>query len=165
MNYTKYLRWGVLAALFVALFYVPFIIAGGNFPANIWPGLSLFFPYITGKNFAFRILVEVALLGYTLLALRDPKYRPRASWIMWAALALVAWMGLATLASVDPVKSFWSNFERMEGYINLLHLFVWFVITGAVLTAGNLWDRFINTSIGASVLMGCIALFQVMHLL
>ena len=155
-NYTTYLRWGVLAGVFLVLF-TPFIIASGGIIPN------LFFPFITGKNFAFRILVELTLLLYVLLAFVEPKYRPRASWIMWAALALVVWLGISTLTSVDPIKSFWSNFERMDGYINILHLFAWFVITGAVLTADNLWERFMDVSIFAGALMGIDAVLQLMH--
>jgi O-antigen ligase/tetratricopeptide (TPR) repeat protein len=157
MNYTTWLRWGAIAGIFLIPF-IPFIVAqGGAFP-------NMFFPYITGKNFYFRIIVELAAFCYILLALREPKYRPKASWIMWSALAFVGWMAVATALSVDPVKSFWSNFERMEGFVGLLHVFAWFVITGAVLTADKLWDRFFNTSIGASVVMGLISLFQVLHL-
>lgn len=129
----------------------------------MWP--NLFFPYITGKNFAFRILVEVAVLCYVLLALREPKYRPRSSYLMWAALGFVGWMAVATVFSVDPVKSFWSNFERMEGYVGLVHLFAWFVVAGAVLTAEKLWDRFFNTSIAVSTVQGMWAVFQALGLL
>lgn len=157
MNYTMYLRWGVISALFASLF-IPFIIADGTLVTN------MFFPYITGKNFIFRILVEVALALYIVLALRDPKYRPRASYLMWTMLAFVAWMAVATLFSADPLKSFWSNFERMEGYVGLMHLFAYFVIAGAVLTAENLWERFFNTSIGASMVMGLYALMQGLQL-
>ena len=155
MHYQTYLRWGALSALFVALF-VPFIVAVGGF----WP--NLFFPYITGKNFAFRILVEFALLCYVLLAMREPKYRPRASNIMWAVVAFAVWMAVATFFSVDPIKSFWSNFERMEGYVGLLHLFAWFVVAGAMLSADKLWNAFLNTSIFAASVQGGWALMQVM---
>ena len=154
MRYTDYLRWGALSALFLSLF-VPFIVAVGG----TWP--NLFFPYITGKNFAFRILVEVAFLCWVLLALKEPKYRPRVSTIMWVVLAFVAWMAVATFFSVDPVKSFWSNFERMEGYVSLLHLFAWFMVTGALLSADKLWDWFWNTSIFAAAVQGGWALMQV----
>ncbi len=154
MSYTTYLRWGAITAIFLALF-VPFIVAsGGSFP-------NLFFPFITGKNFVFRILVELAFVLYVLLALKEPKYRPRASLIMWAAVLFVGWMAIATLTSVDPLKSFWSNFERMEGYVGLVHLFVWFVITGALLTADNLWERFLNTSVALAAAQGIWALMQV----
>lgn len=155
MKYTDYLRWGAVSALFLALF-VLFIRAFGTF----WP--NLFFPYITGKNFAFRVLVEVAVMCYVLLALKDPKYRPRPSLIMWTMVAFVGWMAVATFLSVDPVKSFWSNFERMEGYVGLLHLFAWFVVTGAVLSATKLWNAFFNTSIAISAIQGAWALFQVL---
>ncbi len=157
MQYTTYLRWGVIAGVFLVLI-TPFLVAGS------WGIPPYFFPFITAKNFTFRILVELSLLLYVILALREPKYRPRPSLIMWAVLGLVVWMGLSTITSVDPIKSFWSNFERMDGYVNLLHLFAWFVITGAVLTAENLWGRFINTSIGLSAVQGLVALLQVMHL-
>jgi O-antigen ligase/tetratricopeptide (TPR) repeat protein len=156
MRYIDFLRWGSLSALFLALF-VPFIVAVGG----VWP--NMFFPYITGKNFAFRILVEIALWCYVLLALREPKYRPRASTLMWVVLAFVGWMAVATFFSVDPIKSFWSNFERMEGYIGLLHLFAWFMVAGALLSANKLWDAFLNTSVGLSALQGVMALFQALH--
>lgn len=153
MRYTDYLRWGALSALFLSLL-VPFIVAVGG----IWP--NVFFPYITGKNFAFRILVEVAFFCYALLALREPKYRPQTSTLLWTVVAFVGWMAIATLFSVDPVKSFWSNFERMEGYVGLLHLFLWFLVTGALFTAGKYWDAFFNASITVSAVQGGWAIFQ-----
>ena len=156
MNYTTWLRWGAIVGIFLVPF-VPFIVAQGGLFSN------MFFPYITGKNFTFRILVELTTLCYVLLALREPKYRPKSSWIMWTALAFVGWMAVVTMLSVDPVKSFWSNFERMEGYVGLIHVFAWFVVTGALLSAEKLWDRFFNTSIAASMVMGLISLAQVLH--
>ncbi len=157
MPYTKYLRWIILALLSLA-FLIPFIVADGSFIPN------MFFPFITGKNFAFRILVELLAGFYVLLALREPKYRPHASILMWVLLGFVVWMGIATAASVDPIKSFWSNFERMEGYLSILHLFAYCVIAGAVVSAEEWWDKLFQISIAASVLEGFIALFQIIHL-
>ncbi len=160
----SFLRWGVISALFMVLL-VPFVIADGAGSGGhglYIPFMSSFFPFITGKNFIFRILIEVAIVGYVLLALRDPKYRPRPSLLMWSVLGLFVWVGLATIFSVDPIKSFWSNFERMEGYVTLIHLFAWFVMVGAVMTAENLWDRFFNFAIVLSGAMGFNALMQLM---
>jgi tetratricopeptide (TPR) repeat protein/O-antigen ligase len=158
MDYTKILRW----ALIIGLCFVPFIafiIADGvHFPVN------LFFPYITGKNFSFRIVVEVLVALYVILAIRVPAFRPRASYLMWAFGLLIAWMALATMTSVDPIKSFWSNFERMEGYITFIHLFALFVVASAVLTAENWWDRFFQVSVGASMIQGVYALLQAFDL-
>ena len=139
--------------------FIAFIIADGtHFPVN------LFFPYITGKNFTFRILVEILTAAYVLLAIRVPKYRPRASLIMWALGLFVLWMAVATATSVDPIKSFWSNFERMDGYITLIHLFALFVISGAVLTVEEWWDKSFVVVVWASVLQGIYAVLQAYHI-
>jgi tetratricopeptide (TPR) repeat protein/O-antigen ligase len=157
MHYTKFLKWGVLAGLVLTLFVSFIVAAGGAFPA-------MFFPYITGKNFAFRILVELTFGLYVLLAIREPKYRPKSSLLMWAVCLFVGWIGLATIFSVDPIKSFWSNFERMDGYITVIHLFAYFLVTSAVLTAEKWWDKFFQISVSASILQGLYALAQVFHI-
>lgn len=155
MQYTTYLRWALLGGLSL-VFFIPFLIADGGFLPN------MFFPFITGKNFAFRIVIEVLLAVYILLALREPKYRPKASLLLWAALAFVGWMALSTMVSMDPTKSFWSNFERMEGYVSLLHFFVFFVIAGAVATAEGWWDRLMQISITSSAIMGVYSVLQLL---
>ncbi len=159
MEYTKILRWALLIGLCLVPF-IAFIVADGvHFPVN------MFFPYITGKNFTFRILVEILLAVYIVLAVREPKYRPTASPLMWSIGAFMVWMAIATIFSVDPIKSFWSNFERMDGYITQLHLFALFVIAGAFLTAEKWWEKFFQISIAASMVQGLYALFQAFHLL
>lgn len=169
MSYTRFLRWGLLAGL-VAVFFIPFIIAdgGGGYQnpssSNLYiPFFGMFFPFITGKSFVFRILVEVLLGLYIVLALREPKYRPRGSVVLWTLCAFVAWIGISTIFSMDPVKSFWSNFERMEGYLGMLHFFVYFIIVGAMASAEEWWDKLFHASIVSSVLMGCYSLLQLMH--
>lgn len=157
MDYTKWLRWAIIGGLCLVPF-VAFIIADGvHFPVN------MFFPYITGKNFTFRIIIEILLGLYVLLAVREPKYRPSASPLMWSVCAFMLWMTVATIFSVDPIKSFWSNFERMDGFITQLHVFALFIIAGAVLTAERWWERFFQVSIAASMVQGLYALFQVLH--
>jgi len=153
-NYSSWLRWSIIIGLFATLF-IPFIIANGSVGVP-----NMFFPFITGKNFVFRILVELIFGLYIILALKEPKYRPRSSPVLWAVGAFVLWVGVSVLFSVDPVKSFWSNFERMEGYIGLLHLVAYFLVASAVLTAEKLWTRFMQTSVGLSTLMGVYGLLQ-----
>ncbi len=121
---------------------------------------NLFFPFITGKVFAFRILVEVMVCLWAVLALRDEKYRLKFSWIAILSAVFIAIIGLADILGENPLKSIWSNFERMEGWITLLHLFGFFVVTASVLQTEKLWHRFFNISIFASVLMGFYGLMQ-----
>ena len=89
---------------------------------------ELLFPYITGKNFLWRTLVECAFVGWASLAILDPRYRIPWSHPVLVCFALfVSAMLVANVFGVDPSRSFWSNAERMDGYIGLLHMFAFFV--------------------------------------
>ncbi|MDQ3076543.1 MAG: O-antigen ligase family protein, partial [bacterium] len=114
---------------------------------------TLFFPFISGKNFAFRIIVEIIFGAWVVLALTDKTYRPRKSFILWALGAFIVIIGLADIFGMNPFKSFWSNFERMEGFVGLVHLGLYMLVAATVLNTTKLWAWFFNTTIGASILM------------
>lgn len=148
MNTNKILSnilvWGLFLVLFIPLFV-----------SN-----SMFFPFITAKNFAFRIIVEILLGAWIVLAYRDPAYRPTKSPLLIAAASFVGILALAGALGENPYKSFWSNYERMEGTISLLHFFAYFVMATTVLGAKKKWGAFWNTSILVSFIIGIYALFQ-----
>lgn len=146
----KTIRWVTLACLFI----IPFL------PLVVYNGF--FFPFITGKNFAFRILVEIAFAGWVYLALADKKYRPQWSWTFVLFTALVIWMAIADIFAVNPAKAFMSNFERMDGWITLVHLFAFFVVAGAVLGADKLWRKWWLTFLAGATLVCIYAVFQVL---
>ena len=148
MAIEKSLRWIVLGSIFVLPFVV-FIVAQ-----------TLFFPFITGKNFAFRLLVEIMTGAYIALALINPAFRPRRSWLLGAFAFFLVVVALADLLGVYPFKSFWSNFERMDGWVTLAHLFAYFVVASAVLNTEKLWRAFLRTELAASTLVGLYGLLQ-----
>lgn len=121
---------------------------------------SWFFPFITGKNFLFRIFVEIAFASWVLLALYDRNYRPRFSWILGGMTALVVVMFFANLFGEYPLKSFWSNFERMDGYMSILHLYLWFVVLGSSLRDRAMWSYFFHTSLAVAVAVALYGLAQ-----
>ena len=100
------LKWAVISGLF-AVPFIPFIISR-----------SLLFPFITGKGFTFRILIEILFGLWLLLALADPDFRPKWNYITKSIVVFVGIVFLADLFSKYPFKSFWSNYERMEGFVN-----------------------------------------------
>ncbi len=142
------LKHALTAGLF-AVFFLPFIIAD-----------SQLFPFITGKAFVFRILVEI-LFGFWLIAMfRDAELRPRFSWVMTAVLIFVGVVIAADIFGVSFYRSFWSNFERMDGLISLLHLFGYFLVASSVLNTRARWQAFFNVSVVSSVIMAVYAFFQ-----
>lgn len=138
--------------IFVGLFLVPFV------PLIV--SSSLFFPFIVGKAFVFRIIIEIIFAAWLVLAIRDSEYRPKFSWISGAILLFLLMIGIADLLSENPFKSFWSNYERMEGYIGLLHFAALFFVAGSVLKTQSIWNKLLATSLGVSVVMSIYSLFQ-----
>lgn len=146
---TTIARWAVLIPLF-AIAFLPLYVAN-----------DLFFPYITGKGFAFRILVELAFGAYVLLAILDAKYRPRFSVVLALLSAFVAWMAVADAFGVNPVKAFWSNFERMDGWVTLIHLLA-FVLTLTVLSVERRWKYWWLTFISVAAVVCGYGILQLM---
>ncbi len=122
---------------------------------------GLFFPFITGKNFAFRIIIEILFAAWIILALKLRAYRPGKSAITLSVLAFTVILLLSTIFSIDPARSFWSNAERMEGFFGLLHVFAFFLIATSVFTTKD-WLRFFWISLGVSVLVSGHGILQLL---
>ncbi len=140
------------ALVYGGIFFVPCIV--------LIISNSLFFPFITGKNFAFRIVVEIIFAAWIILALYDIQYRPKFSWIGVSFIALLVVMFFADLFGQYPLQSFWSNFERMEGYVTLVHTFMYMIVVGSVLKSEKLWSRFFLTTIGVAIVLSLYAFAQ-----
>jgi O-antigen ligase len=141
-------RWVALGALFL-IPLAPLLVAN-----------SFFFPFITGKAFFFRILVEIAVTAWVVLAVLDKEYRPRFSWIGAAVVGFVIWMFIADAFALNAAKAFWSNFERMEGWVLLIHLLGFFFAAGAVLRVERKWRAWFLTSLAVSLIISGYALLQ-----
>ena len=149
MNLNKSLYFGAIGFLFLAL-VTPLIVLS-----------TTFFPYIVGKNLFFRLCVEIAFALWLLLALRDPKYRPH--WRSPLLIAVCVWVGImlvADLHGVYPYKSIWSNFERMEGWVTLIHLLMFFIVASTVFNTKRLWWWFMHGLLAVGVVIGFYGLNQ-----
>lgn len=134
-----------------------YLLIGVTFLITILPLLvfdGLFFPFITSKAFVFRLLVEVGVIALLLLATIDRSYIPRITPITVFFFVFVAVMLIADLLGLNVVRSIWSNFERMEGWMMLVHLFGLLLIFDRVLFVGDLWKRFLQCSLGVSLIVG-----------
>lgn len=138
MNTNKFLKW----VIYIALAIVPFLafyVSGFGVGAS-WN--AMLFPYITGKNFAFRILIEIAAAAWLMLMILNKEYRPKKSIILYAYSAFVFVLLLADIFSVNPVRSFFSNFERMEGFISHVHIFLYFVLLVSIYKTEKAFSKY-----------------------
>lgn len=147
-------RWTALGGLFLVPL-APLIVAG----SFLWP-VAFYFPFITGKAFFFHIIIELVFAAWVVLCFIDKEYRPRWSLVGAAVLAFLVWMGIADSFAVNAHKAFWSNFERMEGWILLAHLAAFFFAASAVLRVEKKWRAWFYTSLGVGVVVSLYAFFQ-----
>lgn len=155
----------VLGCLFIIPFIVLHIADGGIFDVLSYGGGSgLFFPFISGKNLIFRILVEIAFAGWAVLALMDSKYRInlKKSPLTIAYAIFVTVLLIADMTGVDPVRSMWSNFERMEGFVGHIHLFAYFFVLSTMLPTLKDWQKMWNYFIVSNILILIYAFGQLM---
>ncbi len=148
----QYYVWSIKALIFV----IPFL--------SLWISTSMFFPYITGRNFAFRILVELAFVLWAALAVLKKEYRPKMSPMTIALLVFVGVIGLANLLGVDPSGSFWSRLERMEGYMMILHLAAYFLVITNVFRTKQEWLQLFNAVVVAGIAVGFYGVLQLLGL-
>ena len=133
------------------LYIVPFL--------PLYIANSMLFPFITGRNFAFRIIVEIALVLWIGLVFLNKEYRPTLSRVMQAVLIFVGIVFLADLLGASFYRSFWSNYERMEGFLMIAHMAAFFVITATVFRLKE-WNIFAHLTLFASVGVSFYALLQ-----
>ena len=143
----KYLKPIIFIGLF-AIPFIPFLVSS-----------SFFFPFITTKAFVFRLLIEIIFAAWVLLVFLEPQYRPKKTPVLYAVLSFLLIIGIADLFGVSPAASFWSNFERMDGFITLLHLGALFLVLSSVFGEKD-WKRWWNTTLVASLLMVFYCLLQ-----
>ncbi|MFT5036451.1 MAG: O-antigen ligase/tetratricopeptide (TPR) repeat protein [Candidatus Azotimanducaceae bacterium] len=141
--------------VYVGIFIIPFI------PLIVVN--DMFFPFITGKNFTFRIIVEVIFGAWVLLALLDTAYRPRFSWLFAGTSAFIVVMFFANFFGEYPLKSFWSNFERMDGYVTLVHFYLLFVVLGSSFRDKKIWTYLMWTSVAAATYVAFDGLGQLIN--
>lgn len=126
---------------------------------------NFFFPFITGKNFYFRILVELVFAAWVVLAALAPEYRPRRGPVLYAVSAFIGILGIATLFGVNPYHSFWSNFERMEGYVTHLHLLALFLVLASTMKTKKEWFYFANAAVIVGAYVAAYGFLQSVHIL
>lgn len=148
MNSSPISRIIALGAL-GALFFVPTLISE-----------SLLFPFITGKNFVFRLLVLVTALvsAYFIFTTRKVTSPNTPTHKIFAGL--VAVLGIAAFFAENTTRSLWSNFERMEGWFTHALLFVFFILLYNAVTTTKQWRTLFKVSLVANIYVLIFALMQ-----
>ncbi len=141
----KYARILLYAAPFLALIFIQ----------------GFYFPFVITRTVFFRLLMQLGLsLYFLLLAMNYKKHKPRFS----AAIVLVAIFFLVQLAAaifgLDFYKSFWSDFERLEGVSSLIYLVIYLFLLQAFLKEKKYILFYVRLILISSVLVSLYGLAQ-----
>ena len=147
-QFEKAMLWTVKIGLWV-LPLLPLYVSG-----------SMLFPFITGKNFTFRIITEIIFALWVGLAVMKSEYRPRLTPLFKIVSIFVAIVFLADLLSPNPWRAFFSNYERMEGFMMLGHLYLYFLMLTSVFKTRRDWLIFFHISLAASLIASYYGLLQ-----
>ena len=145
---TNLFKYPIITGLFIIPF-IPLYVANG-----------LFFPFIGGKAFVFRIIVEIVFALWLVLIWRDKSYAPRFSWMTGVVTIFAVVALLADLLGFNPLRSIWSNFERMEGWMTIIHLWGYFMVLTSVFTEKKWWDRFFHITLFSALITAIYGIVQ-----
>ena len=136
---------------------------------------STLFPFIVGKYVFFRTTVSLALIFFLLglfttrmntdkktdkhgygISVNPCSYPCKSVWQQPLVIAVTVFVFIFVLAGffgVNPKMSFWSNFERGEGSLQMICLFVFFLLAVFLFREKKDWQKIFWISVVAAVLM------------
>lgn len=102
---------------------------------------SFLFPYISLKNFIFRCLILLVSLIVWYSVCDSGKVAGKRHYLWYAWLIFLLVQIVATIFGANPYRSFWGNYERMDGLLNIifLTLYFWTLINTMVTTKAWFW--------------------------
>ena len=153
----KILKYVIITGLAI----IPFI--------PLYVANQLFFPFISGKGFVLRIIVEIVFALWLILILREKgtstantekSVIPRVNALTISVTVFTFIALVADIMGLNPLRSIWSNFERMEGWIIIVHLWAYFMVLSSVLNTRENWHKFFDVVLLASFITALYGLFQ-----
>lgn len=118
------------------------------------------FPFVTEKTLYFRLLVDTLLIVWAIIAFQNPKYLPRKTPLNITLLVLAIATLLTAVVGHDFQSSFWSGLERMEGFVGLLHILIFFFVLSNSLKKREHWHILFLVSCGVASWVVILGIFR-----
>ena len=121
-------------------------------------GIDTIFPYIVRKSIFARSVIEILAGLWLILIIRDSRYRPKASWVMYALSVYLLISVISAAFGVSFNRSMWSTYERMMGVWDLMHWIIFILIAASVLRTSRAWFWVINWNLFLTLVL-CVVSF------
>jgi tetratricopeptide (TPR) repeat protein/O-antigen ligase len=90
----------------------------------------------------------------------DKSYAPKWNRMTIVVTTFAVITLIADLLGMNPIRSIWSNFERMEGWMTVIHLWGYFIVLTSVFTDKKWWDRFFHISLFSALITAIYGIVQ-----
>ncbi|MDD5031776.1 MAG: O-antigen ligase family protein [Patescibacteria group bacterium] len=133
--------------------------------APLWVTNAFYYPGMFTKTIIFCLAVQVALACYLiLLKINREKYLPKGDYLIYWLSGFFALMFLSCFLGVNFEKSFWGNFERLNGFFTQIHYFIFFFLLVAILKNKEQWNKLLKFNLIIAYLVGLYGLAQKLEL-
>jgi O-antigen ligase len=117
------------------------------------------YPYVVPKTAFFEVIVELLFFLWLALAIKDRRYRPKMTPLLWGMAAFLVMLTIASLLGVDPWRSFFSSYVRALGVVAIYHLAALALVASALKTELP-WKKIWYSSFSVSILTVILAALQ-----
>ena len=121
---------------------------------------NLLFPFITSKQLYFDALIEILAVFWLAMMVKFPETRPKKSWLTFTLAGFFAALLVSTIFSVDFNLSFWGDIERMLGWFEVVHFFIFYLIIITVFRNWQDWRNLFIVSVAAATAVCFYALVK-----
>ncbi len=146
---SEYTLKNIIKFVLAVSFFAPLIVAKG-----------FFFPFIVPKTIFFQSLVQVALLLYIFLVISNKKYLPKLDLLSKSVLVFYFIYVMSAIFGENIFRSFFGNFERMLGVVNLTHFVALFFILKGILKDKQEWIFMFRCFVFAGFLVALYGIAQ-----
>ena len=121
---------------------------------------STFFPYVTGKAIYARTLIQISFLVWIIRLITAEKIYLSFSWLVFFAVGLTAVSILTSLFGVSFTHSLWSNYERMQGLIDMIHWSAFLLMTVSTFNISEFLRLVLPANFIIITLVAVLGIFQ-----
>ncbi len=122
---------------------------------------KLLFPFITGKQIFFNILIEILFVFWVSYLIKYPSGRPKLSLICYGLISYFSVILLSCFFSVDFNLSFWGDIERMLGFFHLAHYLIFYFIIITVFRDQRDWFHVLLLSSATAIFISLHSLLKI----
>lgn len=131
-----------------------------SFFTPLYVSSAFIFPFVFPKTALFQIFVEIMFFAWLILMFERPEFRPSRSRLFWALAIFLFIIFLTSILGVNFYLSFWSSYERMTGFVTMLHYFAYFLVLSSVLKTKKDWLMIFDFFIIANLVLCVVGLGQ-----